>query len=195
MENKNLSEGVEEFTANVYYIEELDTLVDVGEGKEVWEKIQELDKVETVLITHTHHDHVRNLEKVVKEFQPEVYGFKDQQVSTKFEKLADGDKINLNGTDFKAIHTPGHKNDHLCFYNSEEGILFSGDLIFSEGSFGRTDLAEGDRDTLIESIEKVIRETQVKAFYPGHDETVENNADEWIEKSLENAQKREKKYN
>ena len=34
-------------------------------------------------------------------------------------------------------------------------MLFAGDLVFANGSFGRTDLAEGDRETLIESIEYV----------------------------------------
>ena len=57
--------------------------------------------------------------------------------------------------DYIALHTPGHKNDHLCFYAEDPGILFAGDLIFQNGGFGRTDLPEGDRETIIRSLDRV----------------------------------------
>lgn len=70
------------------------------------------------------------------------------------------------------IHTPGHSKGSVCFYNSSEKVLISGDTIFY-GSCGRTDLYGGDERVLNESIcaiaensEKFPKDTLV---YPGHD--------------------------
>jgi len=81
----------------------------------------------------------------------------------------------------------------VCLYSPDEQILFSGDLIFPGGSFGRTDLDQGDRDTLIGSIERIV-DLDVAAMYPGHDEPVADAVDEQIRQSLTAARKHEPKY-
>ena len=194
MKITNLAEDSEDFTGNVWSVENKGekTLVDVGAG-DCWKEIEKLDSVDKVIMTHTHRDHVENMEKVSEKLDPEIYSFNPENPDVNSSELEESEKIMFSGMEFDIIHTPGHKDDSICLYNPENKVLFTGDLIFPEGSFGRTDLEEGDREKLIESIKK-ITELEVEEFYPGHGNPVEEDADKCIAKSLENAEKREVKY-
>lgn len=190
----NLTEDTDDFTGNVWLVENGDEicLIDAGTGNS-WEEIRKLGQVDKVVLTHSHYDHVDNLPKIVDAGNPEVYSYEPSNLPVDSEELEEGDKISICGSDFEVFHTPGHKDDSICLYNKREKILFTGDLIFPEGGFGRTDLEEGDRDLLIHSIEKLVG-LEVESFYPGHDGAVAQNAEEMIEKSLVNAEKKEPKY-
>lgn len=193
MQIENLAEGAEDFTSNVFLIEE-DTLVDTGADDIVLERLE--DKVvDRIIITHSHWDHIENLEKLVEWFDPVVYAYEPENVPVDAEELADGETVRLGKMDelFLVIHTPGHKDDSICLYSPEQHILFSGDLIFPNGSFGRTDLDEGDRDTLIESIERIAN-LDVKELYAGHDKATTEDVNDQIQRSLEEARKHEQKY-
>lgn len=193
MKITNLAENSEDFTGNVWLIDDSETvLIDAGEG-DCWEQIRQLDDIDKVVVTHSHHDHIGNLEAVVEKFSPEIFAFEPGNLPVAAEKISEEDNLYISGTSFEVIHTPGHKDDSICLYSEDKRILFTGDLIFPEGSFGRTDLAEGDREVLIESIEK-ITQLDVMKFYPGHDGSVTQEANNYIEKSLENARKRKSKY-
>ena len=69
---------------------------------------------------------------------------------------------------WKVLHTPGHSRGSICFYNSNEGILISGDTVFYQ-SYGRTDLRGGNeaqiKKSLVRIFEELPPETQV---FPGH---------------------------
>jgi len=194
MKITNLAENAEDFTGNIWKIENKGkvALIDVGTGDSK-EEISKLEKVDEVIVTHSHYDHVDNLKYVEEHFSPEIRSFDPGNLSVGAKRLRDNELIEIAGENFKVIHTPGHKNDSICLYNAEKGLLFTGDLIFPEGSFGRTDLEEGDRDQLIDSIEKIVV-LDVESFYPGHEDSVKENAEKAIKKSLENAKKHESKY-
>ena len=66
------------------------------------------------------------------------------------------------------IHTPGHTMGSVCFYNSINKILISGDTLFY-GSWGRTDLG-GDEGAIQKSL-RMLKETIAPdtLVYPGHD--------------------------
>jgi hydroxyacylglutathione hydrolase len=190
---ENLAEKSEDFTGNVWKVSNGETvLVDAGTG-DSWEEISELEKVDKVVVTHSHYDHVDNLPRIVDKFNPEIYAFEPGNLPVEAQKIEDGGFIELCGKVFEVIHNPGHKDDSICLYSKEEKILFTGDLIFPESGFGRTDLEEGDREKLIESIDK-ISELDVNEFYPGHENAVTGEANECIKKSLKEAEKRETKY-
>lgn len=195
MEITNLAKDTEEFTGNVWKVENNGEtlLIDVGKGEEVMEKIRDIDNLDYVILTHTHYDHVENLPKVLDQFSPEVYAFEPSNLDLKVNKVDEGQSLDILNNNVNFYHTPGHKDDSICIYFRKKGFLFTGDLIFPEGGFGRTDLEEGDRDTLISSIEK-IKDLEVSSFYPGHDESVLEDANSWINRSLESARKREPKY-
>lgn len=124
-----------------------------------------------VLITHSHPDHICGLEYLHKRYPAlPIYGV-DSQVCN--SPIASTDTENhlevLNFAPFscQVLRTSGHKEDSVCYYWSEEGVVFTGDTLFQE-SIGRTDLPGGDMRQLIQSLQKLAalpKETQV---YPGH---------------------------
>lgn len=82
----------------------------------------------------------------------------------------DGDVINVGGSRFLVIHTPGHTRGGCCFYNEEDKILITGDTLFTYG-IGRSDLEGGDMSTLLESIgTKLFILDNDTLIYPGHGE-------------------------
>ena len=60
-----------------------------------------------------------------------------------------GSMISFGKFDLKVIHTPGHSAGSICLYEENEGILFTGDTLFS-GSIGRTDLPSGSYEEISE---------------------------------------------
>lgn len=172
----NLARGVQGFTSNVFHVAgERPVLVDPGSDFDVVERVRDRGGVEAVLLTHAHPDHVGNLAAVREAFDVPVYGF-DPDVEGVDHVLADGERVAAGDHEYEVLHTPGHARDHLCFYASEAGVLFAGDLAFANGGFGRTDLAGADRATLIESIERVLSVTgpDLGALHPGHGPSVES---------------------
>ncbi|WP_225334583.1 MBL fold metallo-hydrolase [Halomicrobium urmianum] len=153
---ENLAIDREVFTSNVFLVEgERTALVDVGNDFDVVAAVEAAGvDLDVVVLTHTHPDHVGNLEAVRAATDAPVLGF-DGEFEGVDERLGDGETVRLGDHEYRALHTPGHKDDHLCLYAAEPGILFAGDLVFAGGSFGRTDLAEGDRGVLIDSIDRV----------------------------------------
>lgn len=193
MKISNLAENTGDFTGNIWLISgEENILIDVGTG-DSWQNIQELESVDKVVITHSHYDHVDNLPKVNDNFKPEIYCYNPDNLPVDSKKVGEGDILELSGTEFEVFHTPGHKDDSICLYSTEKKILFAGDLLFPEGGFGRTDLEEGNRDLLIESIEKII-ELDIAEMYCGHEDGVTENVNRQIQDSLKQARKKEPKY-
>jgi glyoxylase-like metal-dependent hydrolase (beta-lactamase superfamily II) len=180
----NLAHDEQVFTSNVF-LTVADTaagrtvLVDPGNEFDVVSKTREKlseNPLDAVVLTHTHRDHIGNVEAVVEAFNCEVWGY-DTQHELVDHPIENKAQITLGDHDFRAIHTPGHKDDHLCFYNKDAGVLFVGDLVFANGSFGRTDLEEGDRDQLVNSIDKLldIIDPSLAEMHTGHGPSIETN--------------------
>ncbi len=84
--------------------------------------------------------------------------------------LADGQKLGVGNFELEVIHTPGHSQGGVCFYNPAENVLFAGDTLFRH-SIGRTDLPGGDHAQLTDAIRKrlfVLPDETV--VYSGHGE-------------------------
>ncbi|CCQ34885.1 Flavoprotein [Halorhabdus tiamatea SARL4B] len=180
----NLAEGVEGFTSNVYLVTgDRTVLVDVGNDFDVIARVREhVETIDAVVLTHTHPDHVGNLQAVTTAFDVPVFGY-DLDASGVERAIADGDSVVLGDHTYTALHTPGHKDDHLCLYAAEPEILFAGDLVFENGGFGRTDLEEGDRSLLVESIRRVLEtvEPGLEVMYAGHGRPVQTEPYQTIE--------------
>ncbi len=85
--------------------------------------------------------------------------------------VVENEIIKAGNFSFVAIHTPGHSPGSMSYYSAEEGVLFVGDVLF-KGSIGRTDLANGDHATLIQSIKnKLLPLPDTTVVYPGHGST------------------------
>lgn len=154
--------------------------------------VAEADAVPVALLaTHGHVDHVGGAGAVSRHFALTAYLHPDDEwlaadpadqlqwlfgmrlpgdfaPPERFERLADGQVLNLAGSSLRVLHTPGHTPGHCCFHVAEDGVLFSGDLLFA-GSIGRTDLPGGDFDTLMRSMEdKVVTLPPETGVFPGH---------------------------
>ncbi len=143
-------------------------------------------KVQAILCTHLHFDHVSGVAKAIELYQAQVYaGKEDLEHKDKF--FAPMPPFSPEGTeDFEAlpisegsvmygsikcinIHTPGHSLGGHCFYFPEEKALISGDTLFRQ-SIGRSDFFGGNHAQLISSIkEKLFILPDETIVYPGHD--------------------------
>ena len=186
----NLAQGVQAFTSNVFLVEgERTVLIDAGANFDVVDAIRErVDDIDAVVLTHTHPDHVGNLEAITDAFDVDAWGY-DTSIEGVDRAIEDEETVLLGDHEYVALHTPGHKDDHLCFYSEDAGVLFAGDLIFQNGSFGRTDLEEGDRETLIESIDRVLDriDEDLEAMYAGHGPSVTTDPYDHVELSAQMA--------
>jgi len=84
--------------------------------------------------------------------------------------LTDGQSVSFGSETFVALHVPGHAPESLSFYSEKNGVVFTGDALFS-GSIGRTDIPGGDHNSLINSIKsKLFVLPPETVVYPGHGE-------------------------
>lgn len=128
--------------------------------------------VDKLLVTHAHLDHIMAVEALRQYFNVEVYG---SHIADKplFETLPEmcqqfglpavpsflpdhwldeGDEIQVGGLNFKIRHLPGHAPGHIGFFDFQNKIAFSGDVLFKD-SIGRTDLYLGSYEQLIATVQ------------------------------------------
>jgi hydroxyacylglutathione hydrolase len=165
-------------------------IVDPGEEAErILRTVEQLgiERIEAILLTHTHFDHVGAVAPVARATGAPVYcpelevpvlqdimafvpwaGFGPYESWDPEETVAGGERLTLAGFEIDVVFTPGHSPGHVTYSVPDERVLFSGDVLF-KGSVGRTDLPGGDWPTLLESIRGLVdtfpEETGV---YPGH---------------------------
>jgi glyoxylase-like metal-dependent hydrolase (beta-lactamase superfamily II) len=179
---ENLAAGVQAFTSNVFLVTgDRTALVDTGANFDVVAAIEDrVDDLDTVVLTHTHRDHVGNVDAVRSAFGVETVGYDPTHPAVDAEI---GETVRIGDHEYRVLHTPGHKNDHVCLYASADKVCFAGDLVFAGGSFGRTDLDEGDRPTLIRSIDSLLDfvDPDLAELHTGHGPSVTDGAYETIE--------------
>ncbi len=124
------------------------------------------DRIRWILLTHTHADHSPGAEALRKRTGAEICAFDDRDGVPVDRTLADGDFIEATEFRIRAIHTPGHASNHLCYFLEEERTLFSGDHIMN-GSTVVIAPPDGDMAAYLESLEKV-RLKRLRAIAPGH---------------------------
>ncbi|WP_251343673.1 MBL fold metallo-hydrolase [Haloplanus halophilus] len=185
---ENLAAGVEAFTSNVFLVHgDRTVLVDAGANFDVVSELEaRTDGLDAVVLTHTHRDHVGNVDAVREAFGVETWGYDPTQPAVDNELR---DAVRLGDDEFTVLHTPGHKDDHVCLYAPATTVCFAGDLVFANGAFGRTDLEEGDRDALVRSIDLLLETVgpDLAALHPGHGPSVTDGAYATIERARQAA--------
>ncbi|WP_412060604.1 MBL fold metallo-hydrolase [Rubrivirga sp. IMCC45206] len=87
--------------------------------------------------------------------QGEMFGVRVDAPPPAAHDLAAGDEIALGDAVLRVLHVPGHSPGSVAFYSEADGLVIAGDALF-QGSIGRTDLWQGDLDTLLASIRREL---------------------------------------
>jgi glyoxylase-like metal-dependent hydrolase (beta-lactamase superfamily II) len=142
---------------------------------------------EKLLLTHGHIDHVLGNRFIYDTYGllPEVneadlffikrmvesgamYGVSCEPSPLPEKFVNDGDELMLGKYHFSCMAAPGHSPGSVCYYNAENKLLVSGDVLF-RGSIGRSDLPMGDPSTLINSITtRLLPLPEDVKVYSGH---------------------------
>ena len=145
--------------------------------------------VKHILNTHLHFDHVFGVNFVEKQFGVKMQAHKADEflLETMNEQLAmfgftpngdyvptigkyidENDTIEFGNQKLSIMHVPCHSPGSIVFYNKEQNIAVSGDVLFN-GSIGRTDLPQANHRQLIEGIKtKLLVLPPDTLVYPGH---------------------------
>lgn len=164
---------------------DVNTLIDVGTDGSIIPEIETIStgvgkrRVEQIIITHEHFDHVGGL-KVVKEKynNPPTYAF--NKIKGVDFQLHDGMNIKIGDELFEIIHTPGHSQDSVCIYSPKSKALFAGDTVLFIKSTGGT-----YSDFYLKMLERFLR-LDLKVIYSGHDLPITNNINSMLAFSINN---------
>ena len=130
-------------------------------------------KLQYILNTHHHFDHIGGNKELKKKFGSTVLGFKeDSHRIPEIDILLEDDQI-WKAQNFiaKIIHIPGHTLGHICFYFFNEKLIFTGDTLFSLGC-GK--IFEGTHKQMYDSLNKIKSLPIETKVYCGHEYTLSN---------------------
>jgi glyoxylase-like metal-dependent hydrolase (beta-lactamase superfamily II) len=150
-----------------------------------------------IFCTHTHQDHSPASRAVRQATGARILGFgkvpADGRQDTLFSPdraLAHDDVVDCGMFKLRAIHTPGHASNHLCYLLEGAGLLFTGDHVM-QGSTVVISPPDGDMHDYFASLNQLSR-YDITAFAPGHGHVIDAPREE-VAKIIAHRLKREQK--
>ena len=154
-------------------------------------------RLKWILCTHTHLDHSPGAKALKQATGAQVLGYAtvpdDGRQDTTFTPdltLREGDAIGMREFRLRAVHTPGHASNHLCYLFEDKGILFTGDHVM-QGSTVVISPPDGDMIQYLQSLERLLA-LDLAALAPGHGHLIEKPHDE-VRRLIAHRLKREQK--
>ena len=131
------------------------------------------DRIRWIACTHTHIDHFPGVTGLRERTGAEVLAFDARDGLEIDRSLADGDVIEATEFVLRAVHTPGHASNHLCYLLEQERMLFSGDHIM-EGSTVVIRPPDGDMAAYFAQLERLKAwRPRLRSIAPGHGHLIE----------------------
>ena len=130
-------------------------------------------KLNYILNTHHHYDHIGGNLELKKKYNAKVVGFVNDKHRIPGIDIAvkDNEKWLFGKSTVKILHIPGHTLGHICFFFEKERIAFTGDTLFSLGC-GK--IFEGDHKQMLDSLNKIKKLPKDTQIYCGHEYTSKN---------------------
>ena len=159
----------------VIYEEETNTvsIVDPSEFEACDKIIKKYKKLDFILNTHHHSDHIGGNLELKRKYNSKILGSnsdKDRIPGIDIF-LKDSQKQKIGNLEFEVIFIPGHTKSHIAFFFSKEKIVFTGDTLFSLGC-GR--IFEGTYEQMLNSLNKIKNLPPETKIYCGHEYTKSN---------------------
>jgi glyoxylase-like metal-dependent hydrolase (beta-lactamase superfamily II)/8-oxo-dGTP pyrophosphatase MutT (NUDIX family) len=134
------------------------------------EKILQFKNIKWILCTHTHLDHSPAAAALKAATGAQLLGRpapEGQDATFKPDfVLENGQRVDLGEISLRAIHTPGHASNHLCYLLEQTKMLFTGDHVM-QGSTVVINPPDGDMRAYLQSLERLLGE-DVAIIAPGH---------------------------
>jgi glyoxylase-like metal-dependent hydrolase (beta-lactamase superfamily II) len=153
------------------------------------------NRLRWILCTHTHQDHSPASLPVKKATAAQICGYgrvpDDGRQDPLFKPdraLVNDDVVDCGAFKLRAIHTPGHASNHLCYLLEGTGLLFTGDHVM-QGSTVVITPPDGDMYEYFASLNK-LSGYEITAFAPGHGRVIETPRAE-VDKIIAHRLKRE----
>ncbi len=149
-------------------------VVDPSESLPIIEFLEKKNlKLNYILNTHHHFDHVGGNNDLKKKYNAKVVGYvgdKDRIPCIDIA-LSDNEKWFFGNSKVKIIFIPGHTLGHICFFFENENVAFTGDTLFSLGC-GK--IFEGSHKQMLASLNRLKKLPKETKIYCGHEYTYKN---------------------
>ena len=169
------------------------SIVDPSEFGACDKAINKYKKLDFILNTHHHADHVGANLELKKKYNSKILGSKSDKdrIPGIDIFLRENQKQKIGNLKFEVIFVPGHTKGHIAFFFSEEKVAFTGDTLFSLGC-GR--IFEGTHEEMLNSLNKIKNLPSDTKIYCGHEYT-KSNLNFCLAYDSKNALLKEKKIN
>jgi glyoxylase-like metal-dependent hydrolase (beta-lactamase superfamily II) len=160
------------------YLVGIDEIVVIDPGPDSEEHLDAIagcggDRIRWIVCTHTHEDHSPGVAGLKARTGAEVLAFDARDGLEIDRSMGDGDVIEATEFVLRAIHTPGHASNHLCFLLEQERMLFSGDHIM-QGSTVVIAPPDGDMGAYLRSLDRLTSlRPRLRSIAPGHGHLIE----------------------
>ena len=130
-------------------------------------------KLNYILNTHHHFDHVGGNVELQKIYNAKIVGFigDKHRIPGIDITVRDNEKWYFGNSIVNILHIPGHTLGHICLFFEKEKIAFTGDTLFSLGC-GR--IFEGSHKQMLTSLNKIKKLPRDTKIYCGHEYTYKN---------------------
>ena len=149
------------------------SIVDPAEFEGCDKVINKYKKLDFILNTHHHADHVGANLELKKKYNSKILGSKSDKdrIPGIDILLKENQKQKIGNLEFEVIFVPGHTKGHIAFFFSKEKVAFTGDTLFSLGC-GR--IFEGTHEEMLNSLNKIKNLPPDTKIYCGHEYTKSN---------------------